>query len=216
MPPCPHNQGCSFCCGAREARQLFKIHAKLIMTTEIMASFVLMMARVSCVTFSILLMYACLETTAALPTLGLLGLQKPRISSPTAPMFICGAFSLAIVNCYIDIMEMTIKALLLSYAADRELNDQTGMYAMTTALKNFITGDSNPPFNNVNKHVDPDDKSIPTKKKKKPANMKKNPVADGAGANGAKKNPLGLDDKTMGILEKSDKGGSGKHKLIRL
>jgi hypothetical protein len=214
MPPCSHNQGCSFCCGAREARQLFKIHAKLIMTTEIMASFVLMMARVSCVTFSILLMYACLETTAALPTLGLLGLQKPRISSPTAPMFICGAFSLAIVNCYIDIMEMTIKALLLSYAADRELNDQTGMYAMTTALKNFITGDSNPPFNNVNKHVDPDDKSIPTKKKKKPANMKKNPVADGAGAK--KPNPLGLDDKTMGILEKSDKGGSGKHKLIRL
>ena len=186
------------------------------MTTEIMASFVLMMARVSCVSFSILLMYACLETTAALPTLGLLGLQKPRISSPITPMFVCGAFSLAIVNCYIDIMEMTIKALLLSYAADRELNDQTGMYAMTTALKNFITGENNPPFKkNKALETDPDDKSIP-KKKKLPQNMKKNPVADGGGGAG-KANPLGLDKKTMGILDKADKGGSGgKHKLIRL
>ena len=153
-------QGCSFCVGANESRNLFKVHAKLIVTTELMSSFVLALARICCVGASVLLLFVCLETDAALPTMGLVGLQKPKISSPVAPCLVCGIFALSIVNCYIDIVQIPIQALLLSYAADRELNDQTGMYAMTDRLKNFITGDNNPPFKNAARHsFDPDDKT---------------------------------------------------------
>ena len=218
-------QGCSFCVGAKESRQLFKIHAKLIATTKFMSAIVLGMARVCIVVTSVLLMFVCLEGSSV-PELGILGLSKPRISSPVVPLIVCGAFSLAVVNCYIDIFSTTITALLLSYAADRELNDQTGMYAMTTALKNFITGDDNPPFKGVDDH-DPDDKSIPQKKGAKGAGSTGNPVHSEAFAaadanndgmvdrsefaaheqrNGQQKegrskgNPLGLDAKTMSIV----------------
>ena len=217
-------QGCSFCVGARESRQLFKVHAKLIATTQVMANIVLGMARLCVVVTSVLLMFVCLEGTAV-PELGLLGLAKPRISSPIVPTVVCGLFSLAVVNCYIDIFSTTITALLLSYAADRELNDQTGMYAMTTALKNFITGDENPPFKGVDQH-DPDDKTIPQKKGQRGGAAGDdaatgNPVhAEGFAAADAnqdgvldqsefaahqkdkksKDNPLGLDSKTLGII----------------
>ena len=107
-----------------------------------------------------LLLFACLETDAALPTMGLVGLQKPTISSPVAPLVVTGFFALAVVSCYIDIVHITVQALLLSYAADRELNDQTGMYVMTDRLKRILTDEkSNPPFRNVGKRLDAD--SVP-------------------------------------------------------
>jgi hypothetical protein len=169
-------QGCSFCVGARESRQLFKVHAKLIVTTELMCSFVLALARVCCVGGSMLLLFACLETDAALPTMGLVGLQKPTISSPVAPLVVTGFFALAVVSCYIDIVHITVQALLLSYAADRELNDQTGMYAMTDFLKGFIVGPENPPFAGAAKHgFEDDDKSKP----KPPARGGGKPAAGG-------------------------------------
>lgn len=175
-------QGCSFCVGAKEARSLFKIHSRLIVTTELMATFVLAMARLCIVVTSTLLMFACLETDAALPTMGLLGMKEPEISSPIVPLFVCAAFSWGIANCYVDVVHMTIITLLLSYAADRELNDQTGCYAMTDHLKNFIQGDQNKPFKNIGDKVDPDDKSIP---------VKKAPKGAGAGKGGGKKNLKG-------------------------
>ena len=77
-------------------------------------------------------------------------MDSPNVSSPVFPCILCGIFSLAIVSCYIDILHMTIQTLLLSYAADRELNDQTGMYVMTDRLKSFLTDEkSNPPFKGV-------------------------------------------------------------------
>jgi len=153
-------QGSHFCVGAKEASQLFKVHAKLIMTTELMATFVLMLTRLCIVGCSVLLMFGMLQSSFAPGTLGMLGLDKPHVTSPVVPLILCGIFSLAIVSCYIDILHMTIQTLLLSYAADRELNDQTGMYVMTDRLRKFLTCEkSNPPFRNVGKRFDAD--SVP-------------------------------------------------------
>jgi len=158
-------QGSHFCVGATEARKLFKINATLIVTTELMSSFVLNLARVCCVTSSCLLLFACLEYDLGGPILGMVGLERPPVSSPIAPLLVCAIFALNVIDCYVDIVHMTIQALLLSYAADRELNDQTGMYAMTDSLRDFIVGDENPPFPNAKNHgFDDDDKTKPVKR----------------------------------------------------
>jgi hypothetical protein len=48
------------------------------------------------VTFSTLSMFMMIESDAALPTLGLIGVQRPRITSPTFPLvlvaFLCKSY----------------------------------------------------------------------------------------------------------------------------
>ena len=134
------------------------LHAKLILTCEVMTMVVLAMVRLTIVSSSVLLMFACLSLNQPLPTMGLLGVVGPwNVASPVAPMIVCGLFSLAISNCYVDIIHVTVQSMLLSYAADRELNDETGCYAMTTTLKNFITGKDNKPFKHLHKRIANDD-----------------------------------------------------------
>ena len=51
-------QGCHFCVGAREGRKLMALHAKLILTCEIMTVVVLAMVRITIVGGSVLLLFA--------------------------------------------------------------------------------------------------------------------------------------------------------------
>jgi hypothetical protein len=103
-----------------------------------MANLVLMLSKICMVSFSTLLMFLLIESDAALPTLGLVGVVRPRITSPTFPLFLVAFLSYVVATAYVDIFSATIKTIIFSHAADLELNGQLGNYVMSAEFQKFM------------------------------------------------------------------------------
>jgi hypothetical protein len=84
------------------------------------------------------MMFAFIESDAAMPTLGLLGFQRPRITSPTAPLLLVAFLAYVVSSAYVDIFSATIKTIIFSHAADLELNGQLGNYVMSEEFQAFM------------------------------------------------------------------------------
>jgi hypothetical protein len=78
-------------------------HTTTVVFIDAMANMVLRLAKVCMIAVSTLTMFLALETDAALPTLGLIGVQQPRITSPTFPLFLVALLSYIVSTAYTDV-----------------------------------------------------------------------------------------------------------------
>jgi len=131
-------EGTTFCQGAIKATQLIWYYTSTLSTVTAISAIVVALAKLSLVIFSTFVFYLCVSMDAMLPSLGTMGLTRPELSSPWLPLAVNAVLAYGIASSYFEVLSMSIQTILVSYCADRELNDKTQMWAMTKELRDYF------------------------------------------------------------------------------